>query len=190
MSTSINIKANPVLLDKPIQDLQTLFVTNLIWLNYAFGKAYRLVKTVDSKEYIYPAVYKNHGEYYSVLPDDVDGNFCFFEIDDPQEFEPFSGGTGSLKVLTIKASIIFWYRLDTIYSDDTMHYGEEVKKDILTLLAKPGLLKNGRISITNVYERAENIYRGYSIKQIDHQYLMYPYSGLRVECELKVQELC
>lgn len=190
MNIPINIKANPVLLDKPIQDLQTAFTANLAWLNYAFGRSYRLIKEVDSKEYTYPAVYKNHGEYYSVLPDDVDGNFCFFEIEDPQEFEPFIGGTGSLKVITIKASIIFWYRLDTIYADSTMHYGEEIKKDILTLLAKPGIVKSGRVTVTSVYEHAENVYRGYSIKQINHQYLMYPYSGLRVECELKIQELC
>lgn len=187
MNITVNKKASPVLLDRLIQDLQSTFEANFSWLNYAFGRAYRLVKEVDDKEYNYPAVYSGKAEYLSVLPDDTLGNFSFFEIDDPQEVDTTLLGRSGL---VVKGSIIFWYSLDSIYIDTTMHYGEDVKKSILSILNTPGITKSGRISIIKVYERAENIYRGYNLKQIDHQYLMFPYAGLRVECEFKINELC
>jgi len=72
-------------------------------------------------------------------------------------------------------------------------------------LTTPGIITGaGRLDITELYERFENIYKGYSIEKvynnyiysgediqsIDKQFFMYPYAGLRVEFSLTTRELC
>ena len=43
----IPMKDNPVLLDKVIQDIQLALKDKLKWLDYAFGRAYKLVEHQD-----------------------------------------------------------------------------------------------------------------------------------------------
>ena len=43
-NVKVIIKENPVLLDKVIQDIQETLAEKLEWLNYAFGRAYKLVE--------------------------------------------------------------------------------------------------------------------------------------------------
>lgn len=187
MSIQLYTKSNPVLLDRVIQDLQKAFIDNLSWLNYAFGKVAKLNQIINEREYAYPAIYLENAEYQSVLPDDKLGNFSFFEVDDPQTFVSYLPQKSGLRV---KVAIIFWYSLATVYNDKKQLYTEEVKDNVLRLINTPGLLKSGSIMIERLFEKAENIYKGYSLKQVDSQYLMYPYAGMRIECEIKIHELC
>ena len=62
----------------------------------------------------------------------------------------------------------------------------------------------GKLVINDIYERFENIYKGYSIEKIynnytykgegiqdiDKQFFMYPYAGIRIEFTLTTRELC
>jgi hypothetical protein len=41
-----------------------------------------------------------------------------------------------------------------------------------------------------VYERAENVFEGYSLDEVDNQFLMQPFAGLRITGELIVDEEC
>lgn len=85
-SVQIRYKSNPVLLDKVLQDMQTTLLVKLPWLNYAFGRAYKLVENrPDGAKFIYPAAYNGNGEYVSLLPNDNFGNFSWFDIYDPQK---------------------------------------------------------------------------------------------------------
>lgn len=189
MNIQVYKKSNPVLFDRAIQDMQAMFEHNFAWLTYVFGRAHKLVKTFDGKNYEYPAVFIGNNEYHSVLPDDLKGNFLFFEVDDPQDF--ISLGPGIIKSsLSISFAIVIWYALNTVYNTPNLHMGEDVKNDILQALNKPGVFSNGHLRIVRVYEKPENIFRGYSLKQIDNQYLMFPYNGLRIECEFKIREVC
>lgn len=43
-SVQIRFKEDPVLLDKILQDMQKSLMNKLKWLNYAFGRAYKLVE--------------------------------------------------------------------------------------------------------------------------------------------------
>jgi len=53
-SVQIRYKDNPVLLDKILQDMQKSLVEKLKWLNYAFGRAYKLVEhRPDGNKFIY-----------------------------------------------------------------------------------------------------------------------------------------
>lgn len=202
-SIQIRFKKEPVLLDKILQDLQKSLMEKLPWLDYAFGRAYRLVEhRPDGNKSVYPAVYNGNAEYVSMLPNDNLGNFSWFDIYDPQEVTQV---TQSAPQYTFKGALIFWYSLASIYEDSTVLHTEEIKDEVLRLLTTPGIITNtGRIEIGRVYERFENLYQGYSlekiynqytyqgegIQDIDKQFFMYPYAGLRVEFTITTRELC
>lgn len=202
-SVQIRFKEDPVLLDKILQDMQKSLMNRLKWLNCAFGRAYKLVEhRPDGNKFIYPAMYNGNGEYVSLLPNDNFGNFSWFDIHDPQKITEV---VQSLPQYTFSGAIIFWYDLSSIYEDETVMHTEEVKDEIMRVLTTPGLITTtGKLVINDIYERFENIYKGYSIEKIynnytykgegiqdiDKQFFMYPYAGIRIEFTLTTRELC
>lgn len=202
-SVQIRFKEDPVLLDKILQDMQKSLMNRLKWLNCAFGRAYKLVEhRPDGNKFIYPAMYNGNGEYVSLLPNDNFGNFSWFDIYDPQKITEV---VQSLPQYTFSGAIIFWYDLSSIYEDETVMHTEEVKDEIMRVLTTPGLVTTtGKLVINDIYERFENIYKGYSIEKIynnytykgegiqdiDKQFFMYPYAGIRIEFTLTTRELC
>lgn len=202
-SVQIRFKEDPVLLDKILQDMQKSLMNRLKWLNCAFGRAYKLVEhRLDGNKFIYPAMYNGNGEYVSLLPNDNFGNFSWFDIYDPQKITEV---VQSLPQYTFSGAIIFWYDLSSIYEDETVMHTEEVKDEIMRVLTTPGLITTtGKLVINDIYERFENIYKGYSIEKIynnytykgegiqdiDKQFFMYPYAGIRIEFTLITRELC
>lgn len=202
-SVRIRFKEDPVLLDKILQDMQKSLMNRLKWLNCAFGRAYKLVEhRPDGNKFIYPAMYNGNGEYVSLLPNDNFGNFSWFDIYDPQKITEV---VQSLPQYTFSGAIIFWYDLSSIYEDETVMHTEEVKDEIMRVLTTPGLITTtGKLVINDIYERFENIYKGYSIEKIynnytykgegiqdiDKQFFMYPYAGIRIEFTLTTRELC
>lgn len=199
----IPMKKNPVLLDKIIQDIQTKLKEKLTWLDYAFGRAYKLVQHQDNGgKFIYPAAYIGNSDYISLLPDDNYGNFCWFDIYDSQKVINVVQSTPQF---TISGAIIFWFNIDSIFSDNDAMYTEEIKDEIIRVLSTPGIVKQtGKLAINEIYERFENIYSGYSIEKIynsyqysgqdiqslDKMFFMHPYSGLRFEFTITTRELC
>lgn len=202
-SVQIRFKEDPVLLDKILQDMQKSLMNRLKWLNCAFGRAYKLVEhRPDGNKFIYPAMYNGNGEYVSLLPNDNFGNFSWFDIYDPQKITEV---VQSLPQYTFSGAIIFWYDLSSIYEDETVMHTEEVKDEIMRVLTTPGLITTtGKLVINDIYERFENIYKGYSIEKIynnytykgegiqdiDKQFFLYPYAGIRIEFTLTTRELC
>lgn len=202
-SVQIRFKEDPVLLDKILQNMQKSLMNRLKWLNCAFGRAYKLVEhRPDGNKFIYPAMYNGNGEYVSLLPNDNFGNFSWFDIYDPQKITEV---VQSLPQYTFSGAIIFWYDLSSIYEDETVMHTEEVKDEIMRVLTTPGLITTtGKLVINDIYERFENIYKGYSIEKIynnytykgegiqdiDKQFFMYPYAGIRIEFTLTTRELC
>lgn len=196
-------KENPVLLDKVIQDIQEALADKLKWLNYAFGRAYKLVEhNSDGSKFIYPAAYIGNSEYASLLPNDNFGNFCWFDLYDPQEV---TAVVQSIPQLTFNGAIVFWFNLNSIFADANATYIEEVKDEIIRVLTGPGIIKDsGRLELNKIYERFENIYKGYAlekiynnysykgegIQDIDKQFFMHPYAGLRFEFNITTRELC
>jgi len=185
---------NPVMLDKIIGEIQTGLVENITWLDAAFGRAQRLAKVVNGKRIITPNVYcggwNGHGpnDYLEVSPDSKIGNFSFFEIDDPQTIDagPWA------REIKAPFGLIFWFDLTRVYETADNRNTEKLKAEVLHVLnGRAGLhLTGGRIAINKIYERAENIYRGYTLTEIDNQFLMHPYAGFRFDGLLEFDELC
>jgi len=148
-----------------------------------FGKSERLIKVYENKNYYYPAYYRGGNEYISLLPDSGLGNYLFFTLAEPQEID-----SAPLKV-TEKAtfSIVAWFDMRTILSDNDSRNVEKVKRDLLHALNDIKVL-NGFFFVNRVYEKAENIFDGYSLKEVDNQFLMSPYAGLRFECYCEISD--
>lgn len=198
MSTNKPINApvipNAVMLDAVIGEIQQGLVNNLSWLDAAFGRAQRLTKNIEGKRIVTPNVYcggwNGHGpnDYIEVSPDAKIGNFSYFEVDDPQTIDPGPWA----RQIKAPFSLIVWFDLNRVYDSRTNRNTEKIKSDILHILNGRAdfHLTNGRIVINKIYERAENIYKGYTLSEIDNQFLMHPFAGLRFEGLLEFDELC
>lgn len=183
-----------VMLDAVLAQIQQGLADNLNWLDVAFGRSQRLQKMVNGKRIITPNVFcggwNGHGEndYIEVSPDSHIGNFSFFEIEESQTIEP---GTWA-RTITAPFALIFWFNLVKVYGEKSNRNTEFLKAQILDIVnGRSGWhLRQGRIYVNRCYERAENIYRGYSLSEIDNQYLMHPFAGFRFEGVLTFDELC
>ena len=182
------------MLDKVIGEIQVGLIENISWLNAAFGRAQRLSKMLEGKRIITPNVYcggwNGHGpnDYIEVSPDSKIGNFSFFEVDDPQTIDVAPWG----RQIKAPFGLIVWFDLTRVYKQTTNRDTENLKAQILNVLNGRARwhLTDGRIIINKIYERAENIYRGYTLTEIDNQFLMHPFAGFRFEGLLEFDELC
>lgn len=182
------------MLDKVIGEIQAGLVDNLSWLDVAFGRSQRLTKKMNGKTIITPNVFcggwNGHGEndYIEVSPDSHIGNFSFIEIEEPQTIDagPWE------RTITTPFSLIVWFDLTRVYNEASNRNTEKLKGQILHLLnGRMGWhLPSGRVTVNRIYERAENIYRGYTLSEIDNQFLMHPFGGFRFEGTLVFDEDC
>lgn len=182
------------MLDRVIGELQQGLVNAFPWLDAAFGRAQRITRIINGKRVIAPACYcggwRNHGEndYIEVGPDSKIGNFVYFEVDDPETIDAGIWG----RTITSPFALVFWGDMRILSGELTARNIEMLKADFLYFLAgRMGWhLKQGRITTGRVYEQAQNIYKGYSLDEVDAQYLMHPYCGFRIEGTLTFDEIC
>ena len=185
---------DPVMLDAVLGSIQQGLVDNLTWLDAAFGRAQRLTRIVQGNRIVTPNVFcggwNGHGpdDYIEVSPDSKIGNFTFFDIDDPQTIDagPWD------RTITAPFGLVVWFNLTRVYGEASNRNTEYLKAQVLRVLnGREGWhLAAGRVTVARIYERVENIYRGYSLQEIDNQFLMHPYGGFRIEGLLMFDELC
>lgn len=183
----VPVKSNPQLLDRVFGEVQQQLAAALPWLTHCFGKAERLVKMQDGKRYYTPNVYVGRGEYLSVSPDSHLGNFSFFTCEDPVSV---TWERGARNDASAEVSLIVWCDLRGIAAAGTDRNAEAVKREVLRVLNGGLLLRQGRFSVTRIYERAENVFRGFTLDEVDNQFLMHPYCGWRFVGTLWVEDYC
>ena len=173
--------------DRPIQDIQKSIAKKLLFMNHVFGRCERLTKEVNGKRILSPNVYAGKDEYILLTPDNTDlGNYCFFIEDDPETMVANFGLSGRLKA---PFSLVVWVDMRTIEDKDIRNiYDLELK--VLDAVAVPGVTRHGGIEVLRVYHRAENVFNGFTLDEVDNQYLMSPFIGLRLDLELWVDEDC
>jgi hypothetical protein len=66
---------------------------------------------------------------------------------------------------------------------------EQLKEQVLKTLRR-AWIRHGAITLEHVYERAENVFDGYSLQEVDNQYLMSPFAGFRITGEMQIDEEC
>ena len=176
----------PKLFDRAIQDIQKHFV-GLSWLDHIFGRCERLVKKVEGVRVYSPNVYAGGNEYILLTPDNKDlGSYCFFVMDEP---ETIGVDMGSQVRMKAPFSLVVWVDMrKSCVGDDRNIY--DIENDVLDFLKWPGVLKNGHIEVSRVWHNAENVFRGFTLDEVDNQFLMAPFAGFRIQGELTITNDC
>ena len=190
------IMAGAVLVDKAFGEMQDALVDGLPWLDKAFGRAQRITRMAGNRRIVTPNVYAGgsvglgDNDYIEVSPDSGIGNFSFFTVDDP---EILDWDVYRQIRMTTPFSLIVWFDLRRVYGEATNRNTEYLKAQIIDLLnGRTGgwHLNGGHIRLNRCYEKAENIYRGFTLDEVDNQYLMHPYGGFRFDGELILDMPC
>lgn len=179
-------KTKPRLFDIIIGEIQDGLAENVGWLDHIFGKAERLVKMVNGKRFYSPNIYIGNNDYMEISPDSNIGNYCFFTLDDPQKVIYQRGDKNELKT---SFSLIVWVDMRKIPDADERNT-ESVKRQILRALNGDIILREGKMTIETIYEKAENVFSGFTLDEVDNQFLMQPYCGWRFKGELLIIDTC
>lgn len=180
------VKSDPHLFDLAFSYIQTALSEELTWLDHILPCCERLVKIINGRKYYTPNIFIDGNEYELISPDAKDlGNYSFFILSEPQEINYDVG----LRV-RVKSpfSLVVWVDLTTLTYYDERNT-ETLKRDILRAIRKTWM-KSGSFAITKVYQRAENIFKEFTLDELDNQYLMQPYCGFRFDGEITIEEEC
>lgn len=179
----------PYLFDKLIRELQQTLIERLPWLDASHGRAERLVKTIDGKRYYTPNIYLGGDEYESLLPDDIKGCYSFFVMSEPQEVKSLVQTEVRIKA---PFSLITWFdmrRVEKVMNLPDERNTEYVKEQVLAVL-NTAFSKKGSVTVQRIYERAENVFDGFTLDEVQNQYLMSPFAGFRLQGEMIVTNDC
>ena len=172
--------------DKAFAYIQNGLADNLAWLDHIFGKAERLVKNVNGKRVYSPNLYIGNNEYELITPDTRGiGNYSFFMLEEPQVLD-YERGSRVRAVAPF--SLIVWCDMRTINDDE--RDTEAVKQSILKVLAEHIWMRDGSFHVAKIYERAENVFKEFTLDEIDNQFLMHPYMGWRFTGEISIDTDC
>ena len=179
-------KEKPRLFDLAVSFIQDSLAKELAWLDHILPCAERLVKHINGKRIYTPNIYVGANEYEQILPDaDGIGNYSFFVLSEPQET---SHDVGGLVKVRCTFSLIVSLDIRTVDVED-IRDRESVKLAILRAL-KRTWMRHGSFTVSEIYERAENVFKGFSTDEIDNQYLMQPYCGFRFAGKIEIEEDC
>lgn len=177
---------HPALFDRCIVSLQDGLEKELPWLDHVFGRVERLVKEVQGVRRYTPNVYLGKDEYLLLLPDQGLGNLCYFVLEDEEGVEWYVGERSRLEA---RFSLVVWVDMRTVEDDDERNT-ERVKAQVLRALNGGIWIRSGSIQIDSIYERAENVYRGFTLDEVDNQFLMAPFAGFRFEGVMRINDEC
>ena len=181
----IKIK-EPALFDRAVTELQDRLAAELPWLTHVFGRAERLVKSTEGVRRYTPNVYMGKDEYLLLTPDQGLGNYCFFVLGDGAGVE---WNVGESNRVTAPFSLIVWVDMRTLEDKDTRNT-ERVKSQVLRALNGTIRIRSGHYVIESIYERAENVFQGFTLDEVDNQFLMSPFAGFRFEGTMMVIQEC
>lgn len=180
-------RGTPHLFDKPIGHLQDALADNIQWLEHIFGRCERLIKVINGRRYFTPNWYMGNDEYLLLTPDQDFGCYAFFVVDEPERVQ---WAAGLRSTLSAPFSLIVWADMRLAdYGGDTRDT-EGAKQEILQTLNGRAWVRDGSFVITRIYEHAENVFRGFTLDEVDNQFLMSPFAGWRFEGELTIKNDC
>lgn len=172
------------MIDTTLNNIANTLLGKLPWLDVAYGKSYRLV---DSENNLYPAIHINGLEYISVLPNDTLGNYLFFELEDPQQLISHTQNKFAYRFNT---NLIVWFNLQSIYGTITNLVLSDSVKDTIVAALSNKYYTDLNIEIVAIFENAENIFKRYSLKQVDTQFLMLPFYGFKFSLNITEKKVC
>ena len=168
-------------LDLVIHNLQSLLADKFDWMT-VFHRAYpfREYWSEERKTHTVPKVWVGANEYMNVLPNDfLIGQAFFYVTDDEKQMESDLQFGSTFRT---EVSLIIWVNTASMPGHTTGPSIAKLKKEINEIL-------NDHISVSKIEsmtdQDAESVFNGFTIEDVDTQYLMLPYAGLRVNMVLQ-----
>jgi len=180
-------------LNKAIKQICADIASNMATLKVMGLSEKRVTASGDS----YPACFQsNTMDWVNLLPTDQwKPGYLFIDPSDPQEiaYGKDEDGPDTIPAFKISAAIIAYIDLSEYSptSTDYRYSKQEFKDALINTLTRKILSLQGTILLKRIYEREiEQIFKGYSIKEVKGQYLQMPYYGIRIECEITYSGRC
>lgn len=186
MSAKVWKRENAVLLDAVIEEINEQMAVNLQWMTNIFGKVERLIERINGRNYYSANIHTKGNDYMRIAPDSGLGNFSFFIADEPEYIDYNRYDQTHFKY---PVSLVVWVDMRTMPSGAERNI-EGVKQEITRFLNGGLFLRSGRFFVTKIYNKAESIFEGFTLEEIDNQFLMQPYCGWRFEGEIELLDTC
>ena len=183
-------KVHPKLFDEAIGYIQDAVVGDTTLskvFDNVFGIAERTVKMIGGGRFYTPSWFIGGNDYIGLLPDDKLGNYMFFTLDEPQEVEH---EVGMPNRYSCGFSVIVWLKMQGQNVDADLDRNREAVKSAIMKCVEGAWMKRGWFLIDRIYERAENVFQGFTTDEVDNQYFMQPYIGFRFHGELHITDEC
>lgn len=178
---------NPIGVDLVIAQLQASLAT-LTWLQKSFGRAQTMPRTVLGQKRIEPMVYQGTQEYYPVMPNDSLKSYSFWRVNGPRVTVDYEANmnTGGRFYFKDQADLIVWIDLKNNDPSKDFVYTELLIQDVLVKLNR-----DPNVAVVRVWDdKAEDIFKGYTLFENHRDLLMYPYAAFRIETILSYQFQC
>ena len=175
-------KTNPKMFDRAVLPIQKALASAFPWLDHSIGICETLIDKKDKKPFKSANLYIGNGQYEQIMPCEELGNFSFFYLRDPQTF-----GAKDKNLVKSPFSLVFWYNLMDVLPEGDERNREQSKGQIL------GVLNNLHIagfSVTRIYEKPDNVFADFSYEPTSNQFLMHPFTGMRIDGELIARMDC
>lgn len=181
---------SPALIDRHIATLNVKLDT-LSWLTTPYGRVQRVQQERSGAQYVFPGVYvgsTGRGNYLNLLPDANLGCYSYWEIQDPERL--INWDDSAMTRMEADFGLVVWFDFRKLYPSDWQgRLVSNVVTQVVEVLETGGV-STGSIQINSFSYSAENIYRGYTHREIDRQFLFKPYGGFRIDGTLIYVEPC
>ena len=159
------------------------------FLDKCYGKAERRQRQKDKRSVFYPS-FAVGAEYENLFPDTVIGNnYIWFDVLDPvAPIDPFR--RYQTNKFEAQVGLVFWFNYRYLYPETYKSQTVENVKDLFITFFTFARFRVANVTLLNIEERVENVFRGYTHNELDTQYLMRPYGAIRVNLRVIWDECC
>lgn len=169
-------KHNPKMFDKAVLPIQNALASAFPWLDHVIGICETLIDKKDNKPFKSANYYIGGGQYEQIMPCEELGNFSFFYLRDPQVF-----GAKDQNLVKSPFSLVIWYDLTNVLPEYDERNTEQIKGQIMGVLNS---LRLPYLKITKIWEKPTNVFTDFSYDPASNQFLMHPFTGLRIDGEM------
>ena len=187
MST-VKLPENPEIFDKALAAYNTKLKTYFPWLQHAYGIGQRLqVKNDQGRVVRFPGIYSGTGkDYLNLFPAERLGNFSWWELS-PYKVEQISN---QQEKISADFGLVVWFNLVKVLGQPNERRNLEMIKGEFLAYFRQVRVPETRITVGQITTREEDLYKGYSLQEVEEQYLMHPFAGVRFNGTITVERLC
>lgn len=176
----IATKTNPKMFDKAVLPIQTALADTFAWLDYVIGICETLVERKEGRAFRSASFYSSG--YEQIMPCEELGNFSFFYLRDPQVV-----ARKDSSLVRSPFSLVLWYDITDVLPTSTDRNTEQVKGHVMAVLND---LHLPYLTIEKIWENPKNVFADFDYDPTANQYLMHPYTGLRIDGILTTRLEC